>query len=69
MMQSFVQRATCARDRLAPAAWRVEAEHEDGAVSVAVFSGPFAREHATAFAAQTYGPDAVDWTGRETGNG
>ena len=42
-------------DRIVNGAWRVEREVDDGAIEVAVFSGPDAHERALTFARRYYG--------------
>jgi hypothetical protein len=48
-------RAKVFRDRVTPGDWRVECEVEDGAIEVAIFSGPNARERAIRHADRQYG--------------
>jgi len=43
------------QDRRVPGDWRVEWTDDDGAVEVAIFSGPNARERALAYADRQYG--------------
>jgi hypothetical protein len=42
-------------DRQVPGEWRVERVDDDGAVEVAIFSGPHARDRALAYADRQYG--------------
>jgi hypothetical protein len=42
------------QDRAMPETWHVERENEDGAIEVAIFSGPDARERAVVYARSMY---------------
>ena len=48
-------RAQVFEDRVTLGDWRVEREDDDGAVEVAIFSGPNARERAIRYADHQYG--------------
>ena len=63
--------ATLIEDKNVPGQFRVEAEVEDGAVEVAVFSGPNAKERAINFAGGSYygaWADTENWSGICSGN-
>ena len=54
-------KAQLMRDKSDPNVWRVEAIDDDGGCEVAIFSGPRARERATAFANNFYLTWAEGW--------
>lgn len=59
------ERAKLFRDRTGLDEWRVERVIDDGAVEVAIFAGPDARERALRYADRQYGDfDEIDYAGR-----
>jgi hypothetical protein len=53
MIDDYLQ-AKVFQDRVMRGDWRVECEVEDGAIEVAIFSGPNARERAIRYADRHY---------------